>query len=268
MSRYGPAQWLISTVLVLSGLSAACGGATPSRGGTGAPLEGPTWILTSFTAAGRVTQVAAGLHADAVFKAGTVSGVSGCNQYSGAYTTTGTSIRFGPLASTLMACASTEMELETAYQAALDRAATYHATSDGLTISDRSGGTLLSYRAGAVGALTGVTWHALSYNDGRHPAVAGVVTTIVGTEITAVFGSDGSLSGNATCNQYHATYTTKGRAVSVGHIASTRALCPDQAQQAQENAYLQALQGAASFQVQSSRLELRNSSDAIAVIYG
>ena len=230
-------------------------------------MEGPTWILTSFTAGARATEVGSGIYVDAVFKAGTVSGIAGCNQYTGDYTLRGASIQIGPLASSQMICEQPQMAVEMAYLAALSKAATFHAASATLTIRDTGGAQLLGYKVGSVGTLTGVTWHATSFDDGRDRSVAGAVSPRVGTQITALFGSDGTLSGNATCNQYRGTYTTRQSAMSVGALATTHLACPDAAHQNQESAYLQALQGAASFQVQGGHLELRDGSGSIAVVY-
>lgn len=50
---------------------------------------------------------------------GRASGNGGCNQFGGEYELTGSTLRFGPLAMTRMACPG-RMEIETAYAAALD----------------------------------------------------------------------------------------------------------------------------------------------------
>ena len=60
-------------------------------------------------------------------KDGTLSGNSGCNQYTGEFKVTGNQITIGPLASTMMACSEPEgvMDQETQYLAAIQSAATY-----------------------------------------------------------------------------------------------------------------------------------------------
>jgi heat shock protein HslJ len=79
-------------------------------------------------------------------KDGTVSGKSGCNTYNGPYTVTGSQIKIGPLASTMMACSDPAgiMDQEQQYLAALQTAATYQIegnvlelrTSDGALAAD------------------------------------------------------------------------------------------------------------------------------------
>ena len=60
-------------------------------------------------------------------KDGTLSGNSGCNQYSGPYAVTGNQIQIGPLVSNMMACDAPEgiMDQESQYLAAIQSATTY-----------------------------------------------------------------------------------------------------------------------------------------------
>jgi heat shock protein HslJ len=159
----------------------------------------------------------------------------------------------------MMACPSPQDTVEAAYLAALGKAATYTATAEALTIYDATGAEILRFTAGVSAGLTGITWHLRAYNNGKQ-AVVGV---IAGTDPTAVFGTDGQITGNATCNTYFGPYTTAGSTISIGLLASTLMACPDTAQQDQETQYLAALQNAATFQVQGLNLEMRDASGAI-----
>ena len=69
------------------------------------------------------------------------SGFAGCNQFSGTYTLTGTSLTFGPLALTRMACADGS-ELERRYTMALEQTTDFKVTSQGLEL--RKSSTLLA----------------------------------------------------------------------------------------------------------------------------
>jgi heat shock protein HslJ len=89
----------------------------------------------------------------------------------------------------------------------------------------------------------------------------------VGSDPTAVFGTDGSVSGNATCNTFNGTYTIDGHRITVGPLATTRMACATDELNAQEAAYLAALQGAAIYQIRGTSLELRDASGATAVTY-
>jgi heat shock protein HslJ len=102
----------------------------------------------------------------------------------------------------------------------------------------------------------------VSYNNGREA----VVTVLADTRITANFGQDGVVSGNAGCNDYSGSYQTDGNAISVGALAVSAMICaePEEIMQ-QETDYLAALQSAATYQIDGNRLELRTASGAIAV---
>ena len=45
-----------------------------------------------------------------------------------------------------------------------------------------------------------------------------MVSGAVDTEVTAVFGADGQLSGSAGCNTYNAPYTVSGTNLQVGPV--------------------------------------------------
>jgi putative lipoprotein len=83
---------------------------------------------------------------------GTVAGSTGCNQFTGDYTTDGASIAIGPLATTRMACRDEDVSAqETAYLAALDAATTWRTTADGgLELLDDAGVVLVAFAAGAA----------------------------------------------------------------------------------------------------------------------
>lgn len=65
------------------------------------------------------------------FAAQAVSGMSGCNRYSGPYSGTGSNITFGPLALTRMACQPAKMDIELGFTRALG-AATRYELADGM----------------------------------------------------------------------------------------------------------------------------------------
>ena len=86
------------------------------------------------------------------------------------------------------------------------------------------------------------------------------------TKLTAVFGKSGSLSGFAGCNDYNATYKATAPKISIGPVASTRKHCEEPAGVSdQESSYLAALETAATYRVEGSRLELRTADGALAV---
>ena len=90
--------------LVLSAAACSTAGSSPS-GGSGGTIEGITWKLTSYDTGGTSTPVPADVFVDARFAGGTVVGSSGCNVYNGPAVITGSAIKVGTFAGTLIACA-------------------------------------------------------------------------------------------------------------------------------------------------------------------
>ncbi len=79
-----------------------------------------SWLLASGTTAdGEIALVEAAPVTMDVAEDGTVSGRSACNQYSGSATIDGSSVTFGPFASTMMACEDAVMAVESAYLMAM-----------------------------------------------------------------------------------------------------------------------------------------------------
>jgi heat shock protein HslJ len=134
-------------VLVVLAACTASGGSTatagPAEPAGAATLDGTTWNLTSIGGA----DIAADATPTLVFgTGGMVSGLAGCNNFTGTATIGEGTIEFGPLATTRMACAEEAIsQLETEYLAALDEAATWTMTGDSLTLG---GATELVYSKG------------------------------------------------------------------------------------------------------------------------
>jgi heat shock protein HslJ len=68
----------------------------------------------------------------------------------------------------------------------------------------------------------------------------GDIALVEGAPVTMVVAADGSVSGNAGCNQYTTAATIEGGAVSFGPVASTMMACAEDVMAA-ESAYLAAL---------------------------
>ncbi|HEV8402512.1 MAG TPA: META domain-containing protein [Candidatus Limnocylindrales bacterium] len=108
------------------------------------PLLG-SWIIGSYaTTPGSVSAPIAGTELTAVFRLKTVSGSSGCNTYQGPYTTNGTVVAIGPLATTQKACPEDVMTQEQAVLAALTGVGRLDQRgADQMNLEDLSGTTLL-----------------------------------------------------------------------------------------------------------------------------
>ena len=102
----------------------------------------------------------------------------------------------------------------------------------------------------------------LAYNNGKQA----VVSVLAETKLTAVFGKSGSLTGFAGCNDYNASYTATAPRIAIGPVAATRKHCEEPAGVGEQEArYLAALETAATYRVEGSRLELRTADGALAV---
>lgn len=99
-------------------------------------LAGTAWDVTGFNnGSSAVVSIVNGSKASITFGAdGKVSGTGGCNTFSGTFTTTGTKVTMGPLATTMMACESPAgvMEQEAQLIKALGTAATFSIEGDKL----------------------------------------------------------------------------------------------------------------------------------------
>jgi len=238
--------------------------APPAAEATPAPaadagLAGTSWVLSALSGNMPLqgTTVTLNFGAD-----GTVSGSDGCNRFTTTYTEDGSNLTFAqPGASTMMACDEAVMNQATAFMAAL--AATNNFTSAFDQLDLRNGDQVLASLGTIAQALADSEWDVTNYNNGRD-AVVGLIPD---TEISASFGADGSLSGNAGCNQYVGTYTTNGNAIQISELGTTFRLCtePEGVMQ-QEQDYLLALQSAATFRVEGAMLEMRTAADQLAVV--
>jgi heat shock protein HslJ len=209
----------------------------------GKPLEPGSAITAQFTSDGQV------------------GGSAGCNRYSGTYTVSRNSISFSsPMASTRMMCEQAVMDQESAYLKALGDAKTYSASEDELTLTGADRKVLARYKAQSQD-LSGSSWEAISYNNGKQA----VVSVLSGTILTAEFGQDGSLSGSGGCNTYGGGYETTGNQITIGPLVSTMMACGEPVGvMDQETQYLAALQSAATYQIEAGVLELRTKDGALA----
>jgi heat shock protein HslJ len=98
----------------------------------------------------------------------------------------------------------------------------------------------------------------------NHPGGHASASTLVGTEwrledlagagvmdrvqATLEFPEEGRVSGNGSCNQFHATVTVNGGVITFGPLATTRKMCGE-AVMHQENEYLAALREVERFEI-------------------
>lgn len=112
------------------------------------PLTGTEWSATAVNnGTGGVASLVASTAITAIFaEEGLVSGSGGCNRYTGPFTTDGSRVSIGPLATTRMACPAPVMEQEGQYLGALGRATTWRIDGDALELRDDEGALQASFR--------------------------------------------------------------------------------------------------------------------------
>jgi heat shock protein HslJ len=231
------------------------------------PLVGTTWQLTMVNNGEEaLVSTLAGTQITAVFgEDGSLSGSAGCNTYNASYTVTDSALTITAPATTRMMCAEPAgiMDQEAAYLAALPLAASYSVLGDELDVADADGNILLVFTPAMMAPLAGVTWSLISFND-----ETAITSVILDTEITAVFGSDGALTGSAGCNTYSAPYSVEGDKILIGTAATTRMMCAEPAGiMEQEAGYLAAIQKATTYKADSERLDLFDAGGRTMAIY-
>lgn len=236
------------------------------------PLVGTLWQLTAYNNGKMAlvsplpdTEITATFSED-----GRMGGSSGCNNYAASYEVAGDRMTIGQVASTMMMCPEPIMEQESAYLTALEWVAAFNIQGRTLELTDIEGKIMMAFDAVEPTPLVDTPWQVSSYNNGR----GGLTSPLVGTEITAVFGQDGQVTGSTGCNNYFSAYEADesgglgAGTISIGSVAATRMMC-DQPEgiMDQESEYLAALESAATYQIEGDTLELLNAEGTRAVVY-
>jgi heat shock protein HslJ len=255
---------VVASILSLAVLAGA-GCSTASRTDDSKSLEGKVWKATEISGVAAVLP-GKGSQATAEFSSGKMTGSGTVNRYTAAYTTqSGNKIAISQPAATLMAGPPAAMTQEQAYFSAITKAAKFAVSGDSLTLTDGQGATLVKYVAVQPTTLTGTEWDALAYNNGR----GGLQSLAASSAITANFGTDGSLTGNAGVNRYTGKYTTSGKDQMTidPQIATTMMAAADEAVAQQEAAYLAALPKTATYTIEGDELWLRDAGGAALAHY-
>jgi len=241
-----------SIVLVLALVAAGCSS-------NSADLPGTDWQLASINEKPVISSAMPTLSfgKDLAF-----TSWDGCNQLSGTYAVSGSSLTFKLGPSTLMACPEDVMKQADAFVQGLSNTASYRGDKATLVLRNVQGADLMMFAIRVPPTLTSGTWEAVNVNNGKQ-AVVGLVSD---TTITAIFGSDGSLSGNAGCNTYNTSYKTDGNKIKIEPAATTMMACPEEVM-AQEFQYLKALENASVYSIRNNQLEFRDAQDAMQVLY-
>jgi heat shock protein HslJ len=253
-------------VLLVAGLpllAAACGTSGSSSGAV-TSLEDRLWTATQIDGVEEVLP-ADEFASTAKFVDGTVAGSGGVNSYSGSYVASddGTLEIQRPV-STLMAGPPAANDQETAFFAALIAAETFAVDGETLKLFGPQDKLLVTFGYTPPTELTGTTWSAQAYNNGR----GALQSLVADSEITAVFGDDESLTGGASVNTYSTTYVaeTDGSMTISAQITVTEMAGPEELME-QEQAYLAALPRTATYSIEGDDLWLRDAEGAAIAHY-
>ena len=245
---------LLAGVLVLTSTGAAVAKSPPASPGTSGPtLEGTGWALQQLAVDATLTEVPSDVAATLYLQDGQASGDAGCNTFSGDYSIDGDALTFGPMMSTMMICEGEKASTEAAYLAGFPFVASYSLDGDALSLLDGSGDPVMTYAAVAAQPIAG-SWVVTSYNSNR----SDMAPPITGSLLTAVFGADGTIEGNAGCNQFSGPYTTDGDGIAIGPMASTLVACASSELQDQEAQYLALLMASNTWSLDGGVLELQD----------
>jgi heat shock protein HslJ len=250
---------LVGACVLLVFVMSACGDDdddAPSASTAPTELAGTKWVLSSAVIddedVASVAAAALDFGTD-----GTLSGTTGCNNFSGTYEQEGDEldIELGPM--TLAACTDPAATAqEQAILEGLPEVDTFRSAPQ-LELLDDDGDTLLIYDANTAG-LEGTSWTATGVNNG-----SAVESTALTETVSAEFRSGGVVSGFSGCNQYNGTYATSGTGgLTITDVAGTLKACDDAAM-ALEGQYLAALGNTATYELSGDTLTLRDSSGAI-----
>jgi len=244
-------SWLlIVLVVILLYCTSCCIG--PGLGGT-------SWKLTALNNEKPVpdTSITLSFGLD-----GQLSGIDGCNRFSGTYEAKDNKLTMKSSATATSACTGFVMKQATDFIGALSSVISYDLQSDKLTLKDVSGNELVRLIPLKAASLTDTKWNAISYNNGKGM----MVNVLSDVQITAVFGRDGKVTGRSGCNSYDAKYQTDGLKITVQPAVTTKMACAAPVMD-QEQLYLKAMEKAAKYQVGVDMLELRDADGKPLVSY-
>ena len=118
-------------------------------------------------------------------------------------------------------------------------------------------------RESAGVSITLTPWTLHSYGN----TTGNLVPVKSGTEITAVFDRNGTITGFSGCNQYHANYTVRNLAITITPPASTKMFCGEAGIMEQEINYLNDLQKAVELRTSESDLILYDRSGKPVLVF-
>jgi heat shock protein HslJ len=170
---------------------------------------------------------------------GNAFGFAGCNTFISSYELDGTSLTFGPILTTLMACVGPASEVEFEFLRRLEETASFEVGVSGLVLRDAAGADLVQFNV--ANSLVVGDWTVTGY---LREDLSAFVSVVPDVDATVTFADDGTLAGNAGCNTFRGPWTQSDdhTEITVGPLAATRMACIDPEVSAQETSLLHALE--------------------------
>jgi heat shock protein HslJ len=195
---------------------------------------------------------------------GKVTGNAGANRFFGGCEVDGSSVRISATGSTMMMGTPEVMAQENQFLKLLQDSVDYLIVGEELRLRTGDGKVVLTLVPAIEPGLTANVWQATGVNNGK----GGVASILAGSEITAVFDADGTLSGNAGCNDYSGKYEEEGEMLKIGPVGQTRKLSnhPEGIMEQEAN-YLQALEQVSKYRIDGKVLELRSERGSLQVSF-
>jgi heat shock protein HslJ len=240
-------------ILTLAALLVACAdpGDASGTGNSTRPsdLIGVVWKLDRSSIADLVGDVPLHASITITFEDGQASGQAACNSYGGAYDAGDDgALSFEGFAVTEMACEPELMALESAYLQKLADV-TGFGIEGVMGLSGEGFSLTFGEEAAPVALpLVGTMWTLTTIASGD-----AVSSVLMGTDVTAEFTADGTVSGSAGCNRYSGTYRWTGDQLALYPLASTKMACADDVM-AQESAFLASIEQVATFAIEGEQL--------------
>ena len=194
------------------------------------------------------------------------SGSGGCNRIMGYVNAEGDRLKFGRVASTLMACKNSDLEKE--FLSALESTVNYKITGNQLMLANPDKVLLVFYdptmelrERTAEDAVTDNRLNDIWVLESIKDLQANEKNYMKGLPTLEINIKEMRFSGNGGCNSFNGKFESEGNNIKFGPAATTRMMCPGN----YESEFLTALSNADSFKIENSRLYLMQNGKGVMV---
>lgn len=195
------------------------------------------------------------------------SGSGGCNRIMGYVTAEGDRLKFGRVASTLMACKNSDLEME--FISALESTVNYKITGNQLMLANPDKVLLVFYdptmelkEKTADDAVTDYRLNDIWVLESINDIQADEKNYMKGLPRLEINIKEMTFMGNGGCNSINGKFESAGEDIKFGPIASTRMMCPGN----YESEFLTALNNSEKFKIENNRLYIMQDGKTLIVL--